>query len=148
VAQNFAAGKIDRAHKAYKYTLMLLLSLGIVVTFSFLLFGKDIFSLFVSEANAQNAGANYLYIVAYSQVFMMLEITTMGIWNGYGKTLPPAMISIGFNLARIPLALGLASIYGINGVWIAITSSAIIKGIISPIWFGLRMRKEKIKTPN
>jgi Na+-driven multidrug efflux pump len=140
-AQNCSAGKIDRIRKAYKYTLMLLLSLGIVITFSFLFLGKEIFSLFVSEIEAQNAGKNYLFIVAYCQIFMMLEIITLGMWNGYGRTLPPALVSIGFNLIRIPLALGLAPTCGINGVWWAISISAIIKGIISPIWFRAKMRK-------
>jgi putative MATE family efflux protein len=135
VAQNYAAKKINRTRKAYKYTLMLLFSLGIIVTLSFLFLGKEIFSLFTSETGARNAGGDYLNIIAYCQLFMMLEIVTLGIWNGYGKTLPPAIVSIVFNLARIPLALLLAPVYGINGVWLAITISAIIKGIVSPVWF-------------
>jgi putative MATE family efflux protein len=141
VAQNYAAGKIDRTRQAYKYTLILLFSLGIVVTLAFLFLGKEIFSLFTAETNAQNAGGDYLNIISYCQLFMMLEITTLGIWNGYGKTLPPAIVSTVFNIARIPLALLLAPVYGINGVWMAITVSAIIKGVVSPVWFHLRFRK-------
>jgi Na+-driven multidrug efflux pump len=135
VAQNYAAGKIDRSRKAYKYTLILLFSLGTVVTLAFLFLEKEIFSLFTAETNAQEAGGNYLNIVAYCQLFMMLEITTLGIWNGYGRTLPPAIVSITANFARIPLALILAPAYGITGVWLAITISAIVKGIVSPVWF-------------
>jgi putative MATE family efflux protein len=142
VAQNCAAGKTVRTFKAYKYTLMLLFSLGTVITLSFLFLGEEIFSLFISETNAVEAGGSYLNIIAYCQVFMMLEITTLGIWNGYGKTLPPAVVSITFNLVRIPMALALAPAFGINGVWLSITISAIVKGIISPIWF---FRKLKIK---
>jgi len=135
VAQNYAAGKSDRAQKAYKYTLLTLLSLGIVVTFSFLFFGQTIFGLFVPEPEAKIAGGEYLFIVAFCQIFMMLESTAFGIWSGYGKTIPPAIISIVFNLLRVPLAVWLASIYGINGVWIALTISSIIKGTVSPLWF-------------
>ncbi|MDR1130107.1 MAG: MATE family efflux transporter [Prevotellaceae bacterium] len=141
VAQNYAAGKISRTFKAYRYTLMLLFSLGVAVTLSFLFFGKEIFSLFIPETDAVEAGGSYLNIIAYCQLFMMLEITTMGIWNGYGKTLPPATVSIIFNLARIPLALALAPEMGINGVWMAITISAVIKGIVSPVWFHFKIRK-------
>jgi putative MATE family efflux protein len=135
VAQNQAAKKKDRTLKAYKYTLATLLSLGVVVTISFLLFGKTIFSVFVVEEAARIAGGEYLYIVAFCQLFMMLEITTVGMWNGYGRTFPPAIVSIVFNLARIPLAVWLAPQFGINGVWMAITISAIVKGIISPVWW-------------
>ncbi|MCL1937478.1 MAG: MATE family efflux transporter [Candidatus Azobacteroides sp.] len=141
-AQNYAAGKIDRTRRAYRYTLLLLLSLGVAVTFAFFYFGKEIFSLFTPETEAQIAGGNYLHIAAFCQMFMMLEIVTLGMWNGYGKTLPPALISIGFNLLRIPGSLGLASFMGIDGVWIAITCSAILKGIVSPIWFQIACRKK------
>lgn len=135
VAQNFAAGKLDRTRKAYRYTLISLLSLGVVVTFSFIVWGEEIFGIFVPEAEAKLAGGEYLFIVAFCQMFMMLETTTLGMWNGYGKTLPPAIVSISLNFARIPLALWLATLMGINGVWLAITISAILKGIISACWW-------------
>lgn len=140
VAQNHAAGKLERTRKAYRYTLISLLSLGVLVTAAFLIFGEEIFSLFVPEPEARIAGGEYLFIVAFCQIFMMLEATTLGMWNGYGKTIPPAIISVSLNLARIPLALWLSSFMGINGVWIAITISAILKGIISPIWFMAKNR--------
>jgi putative MATE family efflux protein len=139
-AQNYAAGKTDRTRKAYKYTLILLLSLGTAVTLAFLFGGKEIFGLFTSETDARDAGGDYLNTVAYCQLFMMLEITTLGMWNGYGKTLPPAIVSIGFNLARIPLAMLLAPVFGITGVWMAISISSVFKGIVSPVWFHLKGR--------
>lgn len=148
VAQNHTAGKLDRTRKAYRYTLVILSSLGVVVTLAFIFFGKQIFGVFVPEQDAIIAGSEYLFIVAFCQVFMMLEATTLGMWNGYGKTLPPAFISVTLNLLRIPLALYLASRMGINGVWIAITISAILKGIISPVWFmiknNLHLQRKKI----
>ena len=135
VAQNYAAQKIERTVRAYQYTLLTLLSLGVIITISFFFAGKEIFGIFVLEEPARIAGGEYLFVMAFSQIFMMLEITTMGMWNGYGRTLPPALVSIIFNLARIPLALSLAPIYGITGVWIALTVSSILKGIISPVWW-------------
>lgn len=141
VAQNYTAGKPERTQKAYRYILYTLLSLGVVVTAAFIFFGKEIFGLFVPEEAARTAGGEYLFIVAFCQVFMMLETTTLGMWNGYGKTTPPAIISITLNLARIPMALCLAPIMGINGVWVAITISAILKGIISPIWWKVAEKK-------
>ena len=142
VAQNHAARKPERTVKAYRYTLMTLLSLGVVITCSFFIAGKEIFSLFVKEEPARIAGGEYLHIMAFCQLFMMLEITTMGIWNGYGRTVPPAIISIVFNLARIPLALSLAPAFGITGVWIALTISAILKGMISPLAWQIVYHKQ------
>ena len=142
VAQNYAAKKIERTVQAYKYTLITLLSLGVIITISFFFAGKEIFSIFVLEEQARRAGGEYLFIMASCQLFMMLEITTMGMWNGYGRTVPPASVSIVFNLARIPLALSLAPVSGITGVWMALAVSSILKGIISPVWWQIVYRKQ------
>lgn len=48
---------------------------------------------------------DYLRILGVSQLFMSLEITTAGAFSGYGKTVPPSVISIVFTALRIPLAL-------------------------------------------
>lgn len=145
VAQNQTAGKYRRTQKAYKFVLLTLLSLGVVVSLAFFNFGEQIFGLFVPETMARRAGGEYLQIMALCQIFMMLENTTLGMWNGYGKTIPPAVISISFNIARIPLALWLAPIYGVNGVWIAIVISATLKGICSPLWWMLRKKNSSTK---
>ncbi|MDL2314789.1 MATE family efflux transporter [Bacteroidales bacterium OttesenSCG-928-C19] len=141
VAQNYAAGKPERAQKAYKYTLITLLSFGLIITACFILFGEEIFGVFVPEAEARIAGGNYLFILSFCQVFMMLESTTLGMWNGSSQTTPPAVISIVFNLLRIPMALWLANIYGINGVWITMTVTAIMKGLCSFLVWTFRRRK-------
>ena len=119
-----------------------MLSLGIFVTVSFLFFGDRIFGLIIPETDAVGSGSEYLFVMGFSQMFMMLELTTQGMFNGMGRTLPPAIVSIVFNLTRIPLALFLASRMGITGVWWAISLSSIVKGIISPAWLMRIKNKE------
>jgi Na+-driven multidrug efflux pump len=106
-----------------------------------MLFGRQIFSIFIPEKAAYEAGGQYLFILGISQLFMMLEITTQGMFNGFGKTTPPAIISIVFNTLRIPLAMFLASRMGVNGVWWAISITSIIKGLLSTTWFYFFQRK-------
>ena len=36
-------------------------------------------------------------------MFMMMEITMQGVFYGLGRTIPPAIVSIGCNYMRIPL---------------------------------------------
>jgi Na+-driven multidrug efflux pump len=139
VAQNFGAGKMSRAWMAYRYTLMVMLSLGVVVTVAFLFFGDNIFAVIIPETDAIVAGGNYLWVMGFSQILMMLEISTQGMFNGMGRTMPPAIVSIIFNFARIPMALLLAPWMGITGVWWAISASSIIKGIILPLWLRRKM---------
>ena len=143
VAQNFAAGKMERARYAYRYTLMTMVSLGLIVTASFMLFGSEIFSVFIPERAAYLAGGDYLFIIGISQIFMMLELTTQGMFNGIGKTSPPAVVSIVFNTLRVPLAIFLASVIGVNGVWWAISITSVIKGICSAMWYYFSQRKQR-----
>jgi len=135
VAQNFAALKMSRANRAFRYTLMMMGALGIAVTLAFVLYGEGIFSVFVPEKEAYEAGGEYLLIIGISQVFMMLEITTQGMFNGLGRTTPPAIISIVFNTLRIPIAMVLGTRMGVTGVWWALSITSIFKGIILFIWY-------------
>ena len=141
VAQNYSANKMDRAKKAYSFTLKLLLSLGVVLSGAFIFYGADIFSIFVPERDAYMAGGDYLFILGISQIFMMLELTTQGMFNGIGRTAPPAIISMTFNAIRIPLAILLASRMGVTGVWWAITITTIFKGVILSLWYQVVQKK-------
>lgn len=145
VAQNYSANKMDRAKKAFTFTLKIMLSIGIVISFAFIMYGENIFSIFIPEREAYMAGGDYLFILGISQIFMMLELTTQGMFNGIGRTTPPAIISMTINAVRIPLAMFLAKQMGVNGVWWAITFTTIIKGIILTLWFYLVQRKISIK---
>lgn len=145
MAQNYAAKKIERGRKAYMYTLRIMLILGIFVSIIFILFGGQIFGIIVPHEDAIRAGAQYLFVMGLVQVFMMLELTTQGMFNGIGRTIEPAVISITFNALRIPLAYYLASEMGIVGVWWAIAISSICKGIILPSWFAVIYKREMRK---
>jgi len=142
MAQNYAAGKIERGRKAYIYTLRIMLLVGVLVSTVFILFGGQIFGIVVPHEDAMRAGAEYLFVMGLVQVFMMMELTTQGMFNGIGRTVEPAVISITFNALRIPLAYFLASQMGIVGVWWAIAISTVCKGIILPTWFAIIYRKE------
>lgn len=142
VAQNYAAGKNDRVLGAYATTLKMTAVFGTFCTLLFVFWGSELFSLIVPEPQAYKAGGVFLRIDGYSMLFMMLEITTQGLFYGTGRTIPPAVISIGFNTLRIPLAMLLASIgMEITGVWWAISLTSIAKGITSAAWFAVLKRR-------
>lgn len=142
MAQNYTAGKMERGRKAYTYALRIMLSLGVVVSIAFIFFGGQIFGIIVPQEDAMKAGAQYLFVMGLVQVFMMLELTTQGMFNGIGRTVEPAIISISFNALRIPLAYYLADDMGIMGVWWAIAISSVCKGIILPLWFSVLYRRK------
>lgn len=152
VAQNFAAHKLERGRAAYIHTIRIMFALGVVVSLSFIFFGGIIFGIIVPQQDAIEAGAQYLLVMGFVQIFMMFELTTQGMFNGIGRTIEPAIISITFNSIRIPLAYYLASQMGVIGVWWAIALSSVCKGIILPVWFTVvykkEMRKQRLHEPH
>ena len=135
VAQNYAAGEHKRMASAYKRSLTVAIVVGLVGTIAFVFFGRELFSLFVPDREAYMSGADYLRISGYSQILMMVEITSQGVFYGVGRTLPPAAISVTFNVLRIPLALYLASTsLGVLGIWWAIAATSIVKGLVLLVW--------------
>ena len=136
VAQNYAAQKTERVMKALKTTLWMTLIFGSICSLAFIFFGNNIFSIFVPEREAYEAGGLALRIDGYSQLFMMLEIVMQGVFYGMGRTIPPAVISITCNYLRIPMALLFVSLgWGLSGIWWSISITSILKGIICAVWF-------------
>ncbi|MFZ4456728.1 MAG: MATE family efflux transporter [Bacteroidales bacterium] len=137
VGQNYGARKFDRIAKAYRAALWIGVSIGSIVGLVFYFFGTNIFTAFVKDSAAAFEGGRYLKILAFSQLFMLTEMVTAGAFNGLGRTKPPTVIGIGFNILRIPLAYALVAIptLGVVGVWWSISISSILKGIVSPLWY-------------
>jgi len=140
--QNFGANKWDRIFKGFFTTISISGAIGIIVTICFFSFGREIYTLFLKEEEAISLGVRYLSILAISQFFMCIEITTGGVFNGLGRTIPPSLVGITFTGLRIPLALYLSQpqIFGVTGVWWSITLSSVVKGIVLFCWFYFWMR--------
>lgn len=132
VGQNYGAKQKIRIQKGYHTTMCLALGLGVFSTVLLVFLGKPIFSFFLPEADAIEQGTVYLKILGYSQLFMCIEITTQGLFNGLGRTYIPSMVGIILTSARIPLAyfLGQPHVLGIDGIWWSITLSSVAKGLV------------------
>lgn len=132
VGQNFGAKKIKRILSGYKNTLALTSFFGLLSTVLFFFFGEEFFALIIPDAKTYIEGGIYLKIAAFSQLFMMLEITTQGLFYGLGRSVFPASISIVGNYLRIPLVFLLMSWgLGLTAIWWAISVSSILKGVVS-----------------
>ncbi len=132
IAQNYGARKLDRAKKGYLHAFVIVSLIGMATT-SIIYFGAGfIFQLFITDINLLGMGINYLQIMAFSQLFMCLELMTAGAFGGYGNTLIPAIVSVSLTAARIPFVPFMVSIlHSIDGVWWAMSISSIFKGIVA-----------------
>lgn len=148
IAQNFAAGRIERVLKAWHTTLWMTGIFGTFCTLLFVFYGNEVFSIFVPEQAAYEAGGVFLRIDGYSQLFMMLEITMQGVFYGIGRTVPPAIVSIVCNYMRIPLAILFVRMgMGVEGIWWAVCVTTIAKGLILLGWLTM-IRKKCLNLPS
>jgi len=135
VGQNFGAKKWDRIYKGYFIAIGIIAAFGIMTSCLLIFFPGPIFSIFISEKNVIKDGIVYLRILGVSQLFMCIEMTTAGAFNGLGRTVPPSIVGIVLNAMRIPGALLLSTVLGLSGVWWSISLSSILKGTILASWF-------------
>lgn len=142
VGQNYGARKWPRIFKGYFSGMAIMSGFGLFATGLLIFAGRPIFSVFIPEKETIAYGVTYLRILGLSQLFMCLEATTAGAFNGLGKTVPPSVVSVTLNGLRIPLALILSSTaLGLNGVWWAISISSILKGLVLPIWYIILLKR-------
>jgi len=129
--QNFGARLFARVREGYWAGIRFSVSVGVIMTITFLTFSEQMVGWFVTDLSTIAIGSSYLIIIGISQIFMVVDITASGIMNGMGKTRIPATISIVMILIRVPLALYLSqeALYGINGVWLAILISTVLRGL-------------------
>jgi len=132
VGQNMGAGKIDRVKKSFRSAILTMALFG-SITSVLLFFGAEyLFGIFIDEEPALSMGVVYLRIISLSQVFMCVEITMAGGFNGLGKSVPPAVVGVLFNSLRIPAAYALSTytVLQLNGIWWAINVSTFFKGSV------------------
>ena len=143
IAQNYGAGKNDRVRKGYKASLWTVGIWGVLISVIFICFPEPIAQIFFHEPKAIATAMGYLVIIGFSEAFMCVELTTVGALSGLGRTRLCSIISIIFTSARIPLAILLGGIMGLNGIWWALSSTSIVKGIIFTSTFLWITRKRK-----
>lgn len=145
IGQNYGAGKMRRVQKGYRTALVLMIIWGTLCTLALIVFPQFIFQIFIRENDVLPMGVSYLRISGVCQLFICLEGCSTGAFNGLGETKVPSVVSVVFNLARIPLAILLSSTaLGLDGIWWAITISAICKGVILTIWYMAYVWKKKL----
>lgn len=143
VGQNYGAKKGDRITEGVKVSMGIGITYALVTTFILLVIPESLARCFVSDSMTIQITADYLRIVGLTQVFMALEIICNGVFVGLGMPKIPATISILFTTLRIPMAWLFIQWFGVNGIWISISVSMLLKGVTA-IFIYWRKGKEGI----
>lgn len=139
--QNYGARFFQRVRSIYYTSMSLVGAIGIVATLVLLVFRYQLFHLFIPhDDQAISLGAIYLFIFGLSQFFMSVEIGASGFLNGIGDTRTPAITNSIFNVMRIPIARILMPIMGVAGVWVAMSLSSLLKGIVVFLLSRIRLK--------
>ena len=142
--QNFGAKNFDRLQDGRKEAMKIVNIIGIFSSLLLFFFAEKLFTLFIpNDPMAILKGIDYLKIVAISEYFMTLEIGTTGMLNGLGLTKYPALNAMILNILRLPMALIFMPIFAVNGVWMAMSLSSVLKGIIlTLVYYYLRKKTD------
>ena len=146
VGQNYGAKNYDRINKSCKIGIITAIGLGIITTFILVVYGKEIFSLFIAEDDAIVKGGMYLKILGYSQLFMCFEIIISGAFKGLGRTYISSIIVTVLTGLRIPMAylLSKPEYLGLDGIWWSISLSSILKGTLLLFIFVVLIKRNKL----
>ena len=86
VAQNYGAGRMDRARKALHYGIAVSFSIGVVMFVVTFFHGDALAGIFSSDTEVVLAAADYLKAYAIDCLFTAIFFCYTGFYNGIGKT--------------------------------------------------------------
>ena len=114
--------------------IMTLSSVGMFVLAPF------IFEMLTSSVEVQALGVKVLRMECLVEPFFATSIVVAGALRGMGDTLLPSLLNLlSMWGIRVPLSYFLAMPYGLMGVWFAMASELVIRGVL----FGIRLWREK-----
>lgn len=142
VGQNYGAKKFDRIKEGYKKALKIGFIYSFVASLICIFNAEILVKLFIREGNALFMAKSYVQIVGIAQVFAMVEMVSNGMFTGIGKPKIPATISIVFTVIRIPMALIFMKFMGLNGIWLSIAISSILKGVMAYGFYLIKIKDE------
>jgi putative MATE family efflux protein len=145
VGQNLGARQETRAREAVRLTIGYCLVVTVTTAIAFLLIPGRLVSLFTRDAQVIADGVSYLRVIAFAQIGQSFELILEGALAGAGYTFWPQVVSTSVTAMRIPLAAWWSRAFGLFGIWLALSVTAISRGIAMILfWKGGRWRTVKV----
>jgi len=137
VGQNLGAGQEERARQGVRLTILYCLFVTVPTALAFVLIPERLVAMFTTDPGVIEDGSLYLRIIAFAQIGQTFEIVFEGALAGAGYTFWPMLIGTVFTALRIPLAAWWSRPLGLFGIWLALSLTAISRGIANT-YFWLR----------
>jgi Na+-driven multidrug efflux pump len=149
----YGAGDYRKQWQAFRSGMLLAFILGTVTSVVIIVFAEPLFSIFLSDPESVAMGSEYLFILGFSQLFMVMELMATGAFFGWGKPNIPAITGITLTVLRIPMAYAFINLWRneLSSVWWSISISSMAKGtllvILYVILFKAFIRKQNVLYP-
>lgn len=140
--QNYGAKKYNRIKEGYNTALKIGIIYSLFMALIFIFFSVPFVKIFVRDEHTIVIAKAYLQAVAFSQIFSTIETVSNGLFTGIGKPKISSIISVVFTALRIPMALVLIKPFGLNGIWISISVSSILKGSVAYLLYIIEVKRK------
>jgi putative MATE family efflux protein len=145
VGQNVGAGQEARAREAVRLTVTYCLVVTVTTAIAFLVIPAQLVSLFTRDPDVIADGVLYLRVIAFAQIGQSFELILEGALAGAGYTFWPQVASTSLTALRIPLAAWWSRSFGLLGIWVALSVTAIARGVAMILfWRSGRWRTAKV----
>ena len=135
VGQNLGAGLEQRARQAVRLTIRYCLVVTVTTAVAFLTLPGTLVSLFTSDPAVIADGSLYLRVIAFAQIGQTFEIILEGALAGAGYTFWPQLASTSLTLTRVPLAAWWSATFGLLGIWLALSVTAVARGVAMTVFW-------------
>ena len=145
VGQNLGAGQEGRAREAVRLTVTYCLVVTVTTAVAFLVIPGQLVALFTSDPDVIRDGVLYLRVIAFAQIAQSFELILEGALAGAGYTFWPQVASTTLTAMRIPLAAWWSRGFGLVGIWVALSVTAVARGVAMILfWRGGRWRTARV----
>ena len=129
--QHLGKNHPDKSAAAVWHINWYLSALLAVISAGFMVFGKAVMSIFISDPAVIAEGANYLFIIAVFEVLMGWEVIFGESLGAVGASKVSFWIATPLTLVRLPLAWLFAVVagFGVSAVWWSIAITTGLKGV-------------------
>ena len=136
-AQNIGANKMERVRQGFAAGLKLVWALCLPLVALYLLGGRALVNIFMNEpsAEAMDTGVQFLRILSPFYFVVSTKLVSDGVLRGAGLMKEFMVATFTDLVLRVGLAIGLAKVLGVVGIWCAWPIGWSIATVVSVIFY-------------
>ncbi len=136
-AQNIGANKMERVRQGFAAGLKLVWALCLPLVALYLLGGRALVNIFMNEPSAEavDTGVQFLRILSPFYFVVSTKLVSDGVLRGAGLMKEFMVATFTDLILRVGLAIGLAKVLGVVGIWCAWPIGWVIATVVSVIFY-------------